>query len=254
MASPSGTADAPCGSSLILLGTLAKLYETRYTSTSSSVVPTTVTVIMDMTTTVTMTVTDYIHECTSSWHSNYYVSAPSSSPPLPPSSPRSQSIWTVEVIVGVALAGAALLVALCALVIVLLQRRARADTQGSLLRSRPLPNLLKRMRRVRPADQPLRLASPTPSELEAYQRAPVNMSEKPSAVALAPPRSNAFAATASTVRASGGSETLTLIEGEAESTSAQIDESRSSRHEVLKAVEHARSLSRRRPSRADGLE
>ncbi len=103
-------------------------------------------------------------------------------------------------------------------------------------------------------DRPLRLPSPTPSELEAYQRAPVNIREKPFAVALAPPRSNAFAATASTVRASGGSETLTLIEGELGSTSAQIAESRSSRHEVLKAVERARSLSRRRPSRTEELQ
>lgn len=106
---------------------------------------------MDMTTTVTMTVTGHTYEYTTSWHSDYYVAAPSSSPPRPPSSPKSQSIWTVEVIVGVALAGAALLVALCALVIVLLQRRARADTQGPRPRRRPLPSLLQRMRRVRPA-------------------------------------------------------------------------------------------------------
>ncbi|KAI0752335.1 hypothetical protein C8Q80DRAFT_442695 [Daedaleopsis nitida] len=106
------------------------------------------------------TQTEYAMSQTSAPLNAQYVSA------------RDPGFWTSGVITAVVLATLASIFALSALVIVLVKRKPRILQNAPKLSLSRLSNMILGVRAVRASDSPLRLPSATPSELEAYTRAP----------------------------------------------------------------------------------
>ncbi|KAI0752336.1 hypothetical protein C8Q80DRAFT_442687 [Daedaleopsis nitida] len=120
--------------------------------------------------TVTQTVTSSLasSSSTTGWHtvdSTMYSYSYSSSTTVPIA--NRSSTFSPGVLAGITVGAIATVAAICALLVVLVRRRTNSSAPSPSSGPRNPARLLKKMRRVRPADRPLRLPSPTPSELEA---------------------------------------------------------------------------------------